>query len=201
VFSASLLPLTICSIILACMLAVVAKMRPAWRQIAGLLAVASLSGATAYLISQGLLGALPGEHLATWASLSLMILAIAASTAGFIALVGPGGLGISAALFVFVGNPFSGVTSAPDLLPTVVRELGQLLPPGAGANLLRSTAYFGDNGSLLPLTVLSAWTVAGFAAIAVGHHASPKFAAYRALRRGSELGTPNRPRHAAVSGR
>ena len=40
---------------------------------------------------------------------------------------------------VLVGNPFSGVGSAPELLPQPVGGIGQLMPPGAGGNLLRST--------------------------------------------------------------
>ena len=43
---------------------------------------------------------------------------------------------------VFVGNPFSGVATSPDMLPAGAGALGQLLPPGAGGNLLRSTGFF-----------------------------------------------------------
>jgi hypothetical protein len=172
VFSAALLPLTICSIIVASLIALAVRVRPAWRQATGLIAIAAASGASAYVVAQGFLGALPDDHLATWASLSLTILAISASTAGLIALVGPIGLGVSAVLFVFLGNPFSGVTSAPDLLPSGVRDTGQWLPPGAGANLLRSTAYFGDNGSRTHLAVLLVWAIAGLVAVVVGHRSS-----------------------------
>jgi hypothetical protein len=173
VFSAALLPLTICSIILASVLALAVRIRPAWRQAGGLVAIAATSGAAAYVIAQGFLGALPGDHLATWASLSVTILAISASTAGLIAVLGPAGLGASAVLFVFLGNPFSGVTSAPDLLPAGARDIGQWLPPGAGANLLRSTAYFGDNGSGAHLAVLLVWAIAGLLAVLSRHGDSP----------------------------
>jgi hypothetical protein len=81
---------------------------------------------------------------------------------------------------VFVGNPFSGVTSAPELLPGAVDRLGQWLPPGAGANLLRSTAYFHGNGAGGHLAVLIAWSVAGLSAVFVGHHTSIRFAAHPA---------------------
>jgi hypothetical protein len=172
VLSATLLPLTICSIIIASVIALAVQVRPAWRQAAGLVALAAASGASAYVIAQGFLGALPGDHLATWASLSLTILAISASTAGLISLAGPAGLGIGAVLFVFLGNPFSGVTSAPDLLPAGVRDIGQWLPPGAGANLLRSTAYFHDNGSRAHLAVLLVWATAGLLAVVAGHRDS-----------------------------
>jgi hypothetical protein len=76
-----------------------------------------------------------------------------------------------------VGNPFSAVTSAPQLLPTAVGHIGQWLPPGAGANLLRSTAYFNGNGAAGHLSVLIIWSVLGLAAIFAGHHFTFRFAA------------------------
>ena len=114
----------------------------------------------------------------------MTVLSLSAATAGLIALVGAPGLGVAATLFVFIGNPFSGITSAPNMLPGAVDHLGQWLPPGAGANLLRSTAYFGGNGAGGHVGVLVAWTLAGFAAIVIGHHAPIRFAAART---GSEM--------------
>jgi ABC-type multidrug transport system permease subunit len=160
-------------------IAILVRAWSAWRQAIAVTLAAMASGAMAFLVAQGYLGGLPGEHLSTWVALSLTILAMAASTAGFIALIGPPGLGISALLFVFIGNPFSGATSAPTLLPAGVHDIGQWLPPGAGASLLRSTAYFGDNGASAHLVVLLVWTVVGLAAIVAGHHGSPRFVAYQ----------------------
>ncbi len=45
------------------------------------------------------------------------------------------------------GQPLSGLTSAPEMLPAGWGQLGQLLPQGATATLLRSTAYFGGAGA------------------------------------------------------
>jgi hypothetical protein len=83
---------------------------------------------------------------------------------------------------IFIGNPFSGVTSAPQLLPTAVGHIGQWLPPGAGANLLRSTAYFHGHGAAGHLTVLLAWTVLGLGAVILGHHGPIRFAANSATK-------------------
>ena len=189
VLSSSLLPLTICSIIIASVIGLVVGFRPAWRQLVALFVVSAVAGLGAYLIAQSFLGALPHEHLATWASLSLTVLAISSTTAGLIALIGTAGFALAAALMVFVGNPFSGVTSAPQLLPGWVDHLGQWLPPGAGANLLRSTAYFDGNGAAGHLVVLLLWTAFGLRAIVVGHHTSVRFAAHPeripALRKGT----------------
>ena len=178
VFSSSLLPLTICSILVAAAVGVVVRFRPAWRQLVALTVLSAVAGLGSYLIAQSFLGALPHHAVASWASLALTILSISAATAGLIALVGVPGLGLAAALMVFVGNPFSGVTSAPELLPDAVKHVGQWLPPGAGANLLRSSAYFDGNGAAGHLSVLIVWTVLGFGAIILGHHGPIRFAAH-----------------------
>jgi hypothetical protein len=206
VLSSALLPLTICSIIMAAAVALLLEFRPAWRQLMALTVVSAAAGLGTYLIAQGFLGALPHERVATWASLSLMLLAVSATTAGLIALIGAAGLGVSAALMIFVGNPFSAATSAPQLLPTAVNHIGQWLPPGAGVNLLRSTAYFNGNGAAGHLDVLIIWTVLGLAAIFTGHHTPFRLAASPAARDRSEPATTGygpaaggrRPAHAGA---
>jgi hypothetical protein len=170
VISSALLPMTICSTIIAAAIAILVGIRPAWRQVLTLAAVCSLTALSAYLIAQGYLGALPGQHLETWAALALTMFAMSSTVAGFVALFGPRGMGLGAVLLVFLGNPFSGVTSAPELLPKVVSEIGQLLPPGAAASLLRDTAYFDGHGPVAHLAVLIGWSLFGIVAIAVGHH-------------------------------
>ncbi|MFF4709134.1 ABC transporter permease [Streptomyces sp. NPDC001297] len=172
VFSSSLLPMTICSIVIALVVALALRLRPVVRALT-LVVVSAAAALGVYLVAQGWLGALPHDPLATWAALALTILAISATTAGMITLVGSGGLGPCAALMVFVGNPFSGSTSAPELLPTAVREIGQWLPPGAGASLVRGTAYFDGNGSAGHVAVLALWSVLGLAAVLFGHHTYP----------------------------
>jgi hypothetical protein len=59
-------------------------------------------------------------------------------------------------LMVLAGNPLSGLSSAPELLPQPAGALGQLLPPGAGGSLLRSTAFFDGAAATGPLAVLAA---------------------------------------------
>ena len=191
VLPSALLPMTICGVIMACVIVLVLAFRPAWRQIMALIVVSATAGLGAYLIAQGFLAALPHEAVATWAALSLVVLAVGPTTAGLIALAGRAGLGLSVLLMIFIGNPFSGVTSAPDLLPAPVGTIGQWLPPGAGASLLRSTAYFGGHGASGPLAVLIAWVVLGLAAIAVGHHAPVRFPARRAWKPSPPAGAPS----------
>jgi hypothetical protein len=192
VLSSALLPLTICSIIMAAAVALLLRFRPAWRQILSLLVVSATAGLGAILITEGFLGALPHGNGTSWAALALTVLAVSAPTAGLIALIGPLGLGLGAALMIFIGNPFSGATSAPQLLPTAVSHIGQWLPPGAGASLLRSTAYFGGHGADGHLAVLMVWIVLGLAAIVAGHHAPFRFAA-------SQPPPPREPAAASLS--
>jgi hypothetical protein len=179
VLSSALLPLTICSIIIASVIGLLVGFRPAWRQIMALTVIAAVAGLAVYAVAQGFLGALPHGHLATWVSLSLTLFAISSTAAGLIALIGARGFGLGAALMVFVGNPFSGATSAPQLLPDWVDHVGQWLPPGAGVNLLRSTAYFGGHGAAGHIVVLLLWSVFGLTAIVVGHHTWAGFAAHQ----------------------
>jgi len=191
------IPLSIGSVIMAAVIALLIGFRPAWRQVMALAVVSASAGLGAYLIAQGFLGVLPHGHVATWAALSLTVFAMGTTTAGLVALVGAAGLGLSAALMIFVGNAFSGSTSAPQLLPTAVDHIGQWFPPGAAANLLRSTAYFNGNGASGHLGVLVAWSVIGISAIIVGHHAPVRFAASASARRPDDkLGRRQAVRHA-----
>ena len=68
---------------------------------------------------------------------------------------------------ILMGNPFAAVASAPELLPQPVGGLGQLLPPGAGGNLLRSTGFFDGAGGGRHIAVLAIWALAGFAALGI----------------------------------
>jgi hypothetical protein len=195
VFSSSLLPLTICSILVAAAIGVMVRFGPAWRQLVALTVVSATAGLGSYLVAQSFLGALPHQAWGTWASLVLTILSMSAATTGLIALVGPAGLGLAAGLFVFVGNPFSGATSAPQLLPDPVNHIGQWLPPGAGANLLRSAAYFDGSDAAGHLSILVTWTLLGCAAVVVGHHRPIRFAAHPARSEPSASPRPHQPEH------
>lgn len=100
--------------------------------------------------------------------LALAVLAVSATATGLVSLSGKPGIGVAALTMVLVGNPWSGVTSAPELLPEPAGTMiGQLLPPGAAGTLLRSVAYFDGAAVIGPLTVLLVWAVAGLTAVAM----------------------------------
>jgi hypothetical protein len=169
VLSSLMSPLVLGGEILAVIVAVLIGFRPALRQLTALAVVSTVTAGGIYLVVQGELGALPGDRLSDWGALALMLFALSSTTAGLATLIGPAGVAIGAAMMVFVGNPFAAITSAPELLPKAVARLGQLMPPGAGSNLLRSTAYFDGHGAALHVVVLVAWSVFGIAAIVEGH--------------------------------
>jgi hypothetical protein len=168
VLSSSVLPLVFGGVIIAVAVTMLLRLRSAWRLLAALACVSVAGGLVAYAIAQCFLGALPGEHLACMATIALLLLSISATTAGLFACVGMPGVALAAASMIFVGNPFAAMSSAPEMLPTAARDIGQWMPPGAGGNLLRSAAYFHGNGAQAHLAVLVAWVLLGAAAVVVG---------------------------------
>ena len=82
-------------------------------------------------VLQGWLGALDGSYWANAGVVSLGIAAIGLTLVGLRRAIGMAGLPLGAMTILLLGNPLSGVTSAPELLPSGWSTLGQLLPPGA----------------------------------------------------------------------
>ncbi|MYV98537.1 hypothetical protein GT354_09645, partial [Streptomyces sp. SID3343] len=126
---------------------------------AGLFAV--LGGFAATGMLQGWVGALTGPYAVNAGAVMLLMLSVNLPIIGFAALLGRPGIGIGAVTMFMIGNPLSGMTSAPEMLPQPWGALGQFLPPGAGGNLLRSTAFFDGNGAGEHLVVLAAWIALG----------------------------------------
>ena len=103
-----------------------------WRRTGLLVTGSVLTGLGATLIVQSWLDVVGGDFFANSAALSLTVLAIAATVTGLYALLGKAGIALGALTMVFIGNPFSGVATSPDMLPSGAGWLGQLLPPGRG---------------------------------------------------------------------
>lgn len=153
-----------------------------WRRVAVLVAGSVLAGFAAIAIAQGWLGILEGPWVVNALVLSLVVLAIGFVVAGFGALLGVAGIGLGLLLMMLIGNPWSGVSSAPEMLPQPTGEVGQLLPPGAGGNLVRSTAFFDGAAAGEHLAVLVAWVGVGLLAMVA--------AAARQRRRAPEAAQP-----------
>lgn len=133
-----------------------------------LIGSAVLVGVVGAALTHSWLGALNGNWWAEAGTLALSTLAVSAAVAGIAALVGTAGIGIGALVVVLLGNPFSGMSSAPELLPEPVGAIGQWLPPGAMGSLVRSVSFFDAAAAARPALVLSAWAVLGLAAVLLG---------------------------------
>lgn len=129
----------------------------------------SIAGALALTaVLQFGFGSLDGNYLLTSAGAALGIAATAWTILGLRTAFGNAGLALGAVTLILLGNPLSGLNSAPELLPSGWGALGQLLPPGATGTLLRSLGFFDGAGSARSLIVLSCWLVGGLALYAVG---------------------------------
>ncbi|MFF0454673.1 ABC transporter permease [Nocardia africana] len=159
VFGLTLVPIVIGGLLTGAALSLLPLRRTA--RVGAAVAVALIAGFAVTAVLHTWLGVLTGNYLANAGVIALAIGAIALTLLGLRAAIGLAGLGLGAATFVALGIPLSGAMSAPELLPTGWGTLGTLLPPGAAATALRSTAYFGGSGSATALAVLSCWTVGG----------------------------------------
>jgi hypothetical protein len=162
---ATLNVLTLALVITSILTALVAvQMVPDLRALGPRVAASSAAAILGGLVAIGIVkaeGALPGPFVAEVAVVALAVLGIALSSAGLIRLLGPAGTGVPFLIFLMLGNPASGLASAPELLPTPWYPLGAFLPPGALGSALRNVAYFDGAKLLLPLLVLAAYVVIG----------------------------------------
>ncbi|MGW5398688.1 ABC transporter permease [Streptomyces sp. NPDC003952] len=171
VLGSSLLPMTLAGIAAGAVITLLGLRGT--RGVLALLGSAGLVGVVAAALTHSWLGALTGNWWAEAGALGLTALAVGATVAGLAALIGPAGIGVGALLSMMVGNAFSGMTSAPELLPEPAGLIGQWLAPGAGGSLVRSVAFFDGAGALRPLITLTAWVIAGLAAVLLARPRRP----------------------------
>jgi len=100
------------------------------------------------------------DHWAMFGAFSLVSLAITASTAGAVALVGPAG-GLLGGVYFTIGTVVSGASILPEFLPTAGRVIGEFLPTGAGVTAVRDGLYFPTADIARPLTILAAYAIIG----------------------------------------
>ncbi|MBG0832971.1 ABC transporter permease [Planomonospora sp. ID67723] len=94
------------------------------------------------------------------AEFTLISLAITASTAGAVALIGPAGALLGLGYFT-VGTVISGAGVLPEFLPDPARAIGQALPPGAGVSAVRDSMYFPTADISGPLLTLGLYAGLG----------------------------------------
>lgn len=162
--SAAALPLTLAGILPAAALLLTFPNRP-WLRLGAFATAAVLMTLTITTLLRFAFGSIDAHFWAVSAGLLLGVLAMGLPVLGLGSLFGRAGIGIAAAVGVLLGNPLSGLAGAPELLPRGWGAFGQLLPQGANATLLRSTAYFPEpfSGATAAgsITVLACWALAG----------------------------------------
>ncbi|MFB6612997.1 ABC transporter permease [Streptomyces sp. NPDC085524] len=136
-------------------------LRGSVRRVTGALAFAVTGGLAVAAILQFWFGSLDGSYWANCGAIALTVAAVSLTVLGLESLLGYIGFGLGAATMMLIGNPLSGTATAPEMLPGWSGTLGQLLPPGAGGQLLRSSAFFDGYGATRSATVLAAWLTLG----------------------------------------
>jgi hypothetical protein len=139
--------------------------REVWTRFAAAVVFAGVAGWGIAALLRYVFGSIDANFWGVAGGLTLGVLAAGLSMLGLGSLFGRVGLALGALLALLVGNPLSGLNSAPELLPSGWGELGQWLPQGANATLLRSTAFFDGAGGTLPIVVLTCWALVGAALI------------------------------------
>lgn len=172
--AASALPITLAGLLPAIALVLVLR-REVWTRFAAVVVFAGLAGATIAALLRYVLGSIDANFIGVAGGLTLGVLASGLAMLGLGSLFGRAGLAAGGLTALLLGNPLSGLTSAPELLPSGWGAFGQWLPQGASATLLRSTAYFNGAGATMAIVVLGCWALAGTALIVIA-----------ALRRGEE---------------
>jgi hypothetical protein len=163
--AAGSLPLVLGGIAAAAVLTL--RVRGTGHRLSGVLGFAVAGGLAMTAILQFWLGSLDGDYWTTSAVVALAVGATATVILALERLLGVAGLGLGAAVMMLLGNPLSGLTSAPELLPAGWGTLGQMLPPGAAATALRSVAFFDGAGMQPALVVLGCWLAFGLVLFAV----------------------------------
>jgi hypothetical protein len=162
--AASALPITLAGLLPAIVL-VFALKREAWTRFTSVVVFAGVAGVSIAALLRFVLGSIDRNFWGVAGALTLGVLAAGLAMLGLGSLFGRVGLAVGAAAALLIGNPLSGLTSAPEMLPAGWGQLGQWLPQGATATLLRSTAFFDGAGGLLPIVVLTCWSLLGVALV------------------------------------
>ncbi len=138
------------------------------RRLVGLAVYAVVAGTLVTLVLQTWLGVLPGPFVLDAAVFAAALVAIGAPIIGSAAVFGRPGLAIGPVLFLLIANPISSASTPVEFLPAPWGAVGQWFPPGAGATLLRDSAYFPAANTLQPWLVLAGWTALGVVLALVG---------------------------------
>ncbi|HWJ84775.1 MAG TPA: ABC transporter permease [Cellulomonas sp.] len=140
-----------------------------WRRAAAVGAYAVVGGLAVAGVLQGMFGALQGAYLVNAGIIALTLAAVAGVIVGFVSIVGRAGIAIGPVLFLLVANPIASAAAPWQMLPAPWGAIGQWMPPGAAASLLRSHSYFPQAGTAALWVALVGWVALGLVLATVGH--------------------------------
>lgn len=140
-----------------------------WQRFTAALVFAAVAGALIEIVLQPWFHFIQGNPWLNFLAIALTILATASFMIGLVKLLGKPGLGISAVITMFIGNPLSGATVPWQYVPAPWGLIGQFMVPGAGSSLLRSLSYFPSAATWPQWLTLVAWIVFGGLLATCGH--------------------------------
>ncbi|GIG22371.1 membrane protein [Cellulomonas chitinilytica] len=140
-----------------------------WRRVTAVTAYSVLAGLAVAGVLQGWYGALAGSYVVVAGIIGLAVLAVAGVIVGVVSIVGRPGVAIGPVLFLLVANPIASAAQPWQMLPAPWGAIGQWMPPGAAAALLRDESYFPRAATGQLWTALVAWAVLGLVLATVGH--------------------------------
>lgn len=127
-----------------------------------LVSVASaLTGMTAAGVMAWVFGALPGNYWVSSLAMASILAAIGFALIGGHAVLGLVGFGLTAATLFLLGNPLNGVSLPVEFYPDGWGALGQMMPVGAGFELLKRINFFEAADQSAQWWVLAAWITVG----------------------------------------
>jgi hypothetical protein len=172
VFTAAALPTILGAIASGVLLSLFAGRRA--RRLLGVVGTSVLAGVLLTVVMHDWLGALDGDWWAVWALYTLAVGAVTGAVVGMHHVFGRVGMAAAAAAVLLLGNPLSGASSAPELLPRGWSVVGQAMPPGALTTSLRSVAFYGQHGASGAVAVLVAWVAVGMLLLTAGPATAPR---------------------------
>lgn len=159
VLGSSSLPIVIGGISLGALVAL--RVRNFWAQLSAVGTTSLVSGATLAWTMGDVLGILTGDLFTNALVLASVLGAFGAALVGAYRLVGLPGFGLTAATFFLLGNPLSGISIPVEFYPSIWGQVGQMMPLGAGFDLLKKVNFFEAADTTNSWWVLGTWIIAG----------------------------------------
>ncbi|MDH6629080.1 hypothetical protein M2271_006916 [Streptomyces sp. LBL] len=135
------------------------------QRVSSLVLFAVVGGLASALIASTAFGAIPGPFLGIAGLVALMAGAVAAATILLIRIFGPIGVLLASIFMLVMGNASSGGVLPPEFLPSWLKPLTSVMPPGVGVRALDGLAYFHHDGLVNGVVVMSVWIALCVAAL------------------------------------